>query len=255
MRPSRRTRNRSLGCGLLALLAVTAAACGNSGPSEGALEGKTPTAITSTSVTAYHRQQSVSFVTKTIVGKTTTTETGATTRSGEAAAETVTTNGQPAIDAVLVDHVAYVRAVASFLQHALNLPADSATTYAGKWISVQQGDATYQGLVSSLSPTQAIEQFVPEEPNLRVAGVATVGGRSAVAVAGSPQAQVASGDTAKSTLFVSTTAPYLPISSTVVVKGATGKPAERLVSVYGKYNQKVDPIAPKGATPISTLGG
>ena len=108
--------------------------------------------------------------------------------------------------------------------------------------------------MNSLSPTQAIEQFVPEEPNLRVAGVDV--GRRAYRRGRDrkPAGQVAAGNTATTTLFVSTTAPYLPISSTVVVKSATGKTAERLASVYGKYNEPVDPIAPKGATPISSLG-
>jgi hypothetical protein len=234
---------------------VIAAACGSSGPSEGALAGKSATAITSLSVTAFHHQRSLAFVTKTILGTTTTVETGATTRSGEAAAETVTTNGQPAVDAVLVNRMVYVRAVSSFLEHALNLSSSTATAYAGKWISIAQGDATYRGLVASLTPTQAIVQFVPEEPNLHVAGATSVGGRNAVAVVGSPQGQVAAGNTATTTLFVSTTAPYLPISSTVDVKSATGKTAERLVSVYGKYNDSVDPIAPKGATALSSIGG
>ncbi len=239
---------------LTALVAVTAAACSNSAPSEGALQGKTATAITGMSIEAYHRQQSVAFVTKTVVGKTSTVEVGATSRAG-AAAETVTTNGQPVIDAVFVDNVAYLRSTASFLEHSLNLSTSTATAYAGKWISFQEGDAAYKGLVSSLSPTQAIEQFVPEEPNLRVAGATSVGGRTAVAVSGSPSGQVRAGNTAISTLFVSTTAPYLPTSSTVEVKSTTGKTAERLASVYGKYNKPVHPIAPKGATPFSSLSG
>ena len=32
-----------------------------------------------------------------------------------------------------------------------------------------------------------------------------------------------------------------------------GYDEERVASVYGKWNERVDPIAPKGATPISTL--
>jgi hypothetical protein len=157
------------------------------------------------------------------------------------------------IDAVLVNQVAYLRATSSVLQNSLKLSASEATAYAGKWISLTVADPEYETVVNSLRPTQAIEQFVPEEPNLRVAGVTSIGGRSAVAVTGSPGAQVAAGDTALTTLFVSTTAPYLPISSTIVVKGASGTTAERLASVYGKYNERVDPIAPTGATPISSI--
>jgi hypothetical protein len=159
------------------------------------------------------------------------------------------------IDVVLVDQVVYVRAAASVLEHAVGLSASTATAYAGKWISLHEGDADYQAIVNSLSPTQAIEEFVPQEPDLRVAGAASVGSRGAVAVSGSPSGQVQGGATATSTLFVSTRAPYLPISSTIVVRNAAGRSEERLASVYGKYNQRVDPIAPQGATPISSLGG
>ncbi len=249
---SRRALGRLGACALTAVVAIMAAACGNSGPSEGALQGKSATSIAGQSIMAFHRQQSVSFVTKTLVGKTTTIEAGATTRDGPAA-ETVTTDGQPVIDAVLVHQVAYLRATSSVLQNSLKLSASNATAYAGKWISLTVADPAYEEVVNSLRPTQAIDQFVPEEPNLRVAGVTSIGGRSAVAVTGSPGAQVAAGDTALTTLFVSTTAPYLPISSTIVVKSASGTTAERLASVYGKYNERVDPIAPTGATPISSL--
>lgn len=234
-------------------MSLAAAACGNSGPSEGSLQGKTATAVVGLSVTAYHRQQSVAFVTRTVVGKTTTVEVGATDRGG-AAAETVTTNGQPAIDAVLVHHVVYLRAAATFLEHSLSLSSSTATAYEGKWISFQEGDTDYEALVNSLTPTQAIQEFVPEEPNLRVAGVTSVGGHAAVAVTGSPSGQVQAGNTAATTLFVSTTAPYLPLSATVVAKSA-GKTTERLATVFGKYNEPVDPIAPKGATLFSTISG
>ncbi len=135
----------------------------------------------------------------------------------------------------------------------MKLSANDATAYAGKWISITAADPAYEEVVNSLRPTQAIDHFVPEEPNLRIAGVTSISGRSAVAVTGSPGAQIEAGDTALTTLFVSTTAPYLPISSTIVVKSASGTTAERLASVYGKYNERVDPIAPTGATPISSI--
>ncbi len=253
-RAGRRPRFRLVTIVLIALASVTAAGCSSSGPSEGALHGKSPTAIASLSIVAYHRQRSVSFVTKTIAGNTTTVEAGAISRAGPAA-ETVTINGRPLIDAVLVNQVAYLRAAASVLEQGLSLSASTSTAYAGKWISLQKGDAAYERVVSTLSTTQAILEFVPEEPNLRVAGVTTVAGRNAVAVAGSPSGSVQAGSTATSSLFVSMTAPYLPLSGALVVKSATGRTTERAAAVYGKWNERVDPIPPKGATPISSLSG
>lgn len=235
------------------MLAIAATACGNNAPSEGALQGKTATAITSLSITAFHRQRSVTFVTKTIIGKSTTVESGA--ASASAATETVTTNGHPTIQAVLVDKVAYLRASASVLAHAFSLSSATATAYAGKWISFHSGDADYQEVASTLSQTQAILQFVPQEPNLRVAGVTSVAGRNAVAIAGSPAASSQAGSTATSTLFVSTSAPFLPLSSTIVVTSSSGRTTERVAAVYGKWNHPVDPVAPTGATPIAAVSG
>jgi hypothetical protein len=231
---------------------VSAAACGNSGPSDGALAGKTATSITSLSIRAYHKQHSVQFFTKTVAGKNTTLLVGASSTAGEAS-ETVTTNGDPVIEAVVVDRVAYVRTTEAVLQQSFSLSATTAASYSGKWISLVTGDAAYQSIVNSLSPTQAITQFVPEEPNLKVSGATSIGGKQAVAVSGASAGGAPNGATSTSTLFVSTTAPYLPISATVVVKSAEGKSVERVASVYGKWNERVDPIAPKGATPMSTL--
>ena len=244
--------HRAVGLAFIAVLAVMAAACGSSGPSEGDLAGKTATGIVSRSVVAFHKQQSVGFVTKTVDGKTTTIETGATSRNGSAA-ENVTANGSPLIQAILVDHVAYVRASEAVLEQAFKLSSTTAAANAGKWISLKQGDAAYQGVVNTLSPTQAIAQFVPNDPGLRVAGITSIGGKNAVAVAGSPEGSVPAGNTATATMFVSTTSPYLPLSSTLVVKTPRGATTERIAAVYGKWNQKVDPIPPKGATPISSL--
>lgn len=253
IKPSKsRRRVPAVGLSVIAVLAVTAAACGSSGPSEGALAGKTATGIVSRSVVAFHAQRSVSFVTKTVSGKTTTIESGASSRDGSAA-ENVTANGSPVIQAILVDHVAYVRAGAAVLEQAFKLSASVAAANAGKWISLKDGDAAYQGVVDTLTPTQAIAQFVPNDPGLHVAGITSIGGKNAVAVAGSPDGSVAAGNTGTATIFVSTAAPYLPLSSTLVVKTPRGETTERIAAVYGKWNQKVDPIAPKNATPISSL--
>ncbi len=103
------------------MVAVSATACGRGGPSEGALEGKTATGVTSISVTAYHRQQSVGLRHEDDRRKVDHRSRSAPPHGGGDAAETVTTNGTPVVDAVLVDHEAYLRAAASVLEHALNL--------------------------------------------------------------------------------------------------------------------------------------
>jgi hypothetical protein len=120
-------------------------------------------------------------------------------------------------------------------------------------LAVKKGDADYSTIASSVSPTSAIELFVPEEPHLHVAGAVTFSGHSAVAVEGTTAASSSTNDVGSVTLFVSTTAPYLPLGATLVVTNSSGQVVEREAALYGKWNKKVAPIAPKDATPVSSL--
>ena len=233
------------------MLSCALAACGGGGPTAGALAGKTPTQILQLSVKAYHRQPSVHFVTKTVSSQT-TLEVGA--ASATAATESVHAGNSPALDAILVDTTAYVRAGNAFLEGALQLSATTAAAYAGKWISFHKGDPGYPSIAANLSPGAAILDFVPAEPNLRVAGVTQFSGHTAVVVSGSPQSPSKNG-IADVSLFVSTTAPYLPLGATVVVRNGRGHTTERVASVYGKWDKKVDPTAPSNAVPFTSITG
>ena len=109
--------------------------------------------------------------------------------------------------------------------------------------------------VQSLSAGAAIFNFVPESPNLRVGGVTQFQGQTAVAVEGSGLNKPSPGTVDRLTMFVSTTAPYLPLGATAQVDTTLGRNLERAASVYGKWNQRVDPPVPKDATPVSSLTG
>ena len=250
--PSRRRRLRGTALAATAVLACTLAACSSGGPSEGALAGKTPTQILTTSIKAYHKQSSVHFATKTVSSSQTNTEVGA--ASATAASESVRSGSTPALEAILVDQTVYLKGSTAFLQGALELSATTAAAYAGKWISFHKGDPGYPSLAANLSPGAAIVDFVPEEPHLRVAGVTQVDGHTAVVVTGSPGSPPSNG-IASVSLFVSTTAPYLPLSATVVVRDGRGSTTERVASVYGKWGEKIDPTPPSGAVPFTSITG
>jgi hypothetical protein len=228
------------------------AACGGGGVNLGALGGKTATQILTVSVHAFHRQPSVHFVTKTVSPSQTTIEVGA--ASPTAASETVQAGKQPALQAMLVDKTVYLRAGNAFLQGALQLSTKTAAAYAGKWLSFHKGDPGYPSIAANLSPGAAIVDFVPEEPHLRVAGHTQFGGHTAIVVSGSPGRPPTNG-IANVSLFVSTTAPYLPLGATVTVRDAEGKTIEKLASVYGKWGKKVDPTPPTGAVPFTSITG
>lgn len=249
--PFRRHRVALSFVGVTAVMGLAASACGNSGPSEGALAGKSATAVLSTSIKAFHRQKSVSFVTRTVAGKSNTVQVGET--SPKTATESVRSGTTPVLDALLVDGTAYLRAGTQFLEQQLTMSTQEATAHAGQWISFEKGNPGYSAVTQSLTPGEAIFQFVPEEPKLRVAGATTFQGQSVLAITGSPATAPPAGTVATLTMFVSTTAPYLPLGATLQVNDNGGKNVERAASVYGRYNKKVDPKAPTGAVPITSL--
>ena len=119
-----------------------AAACGNSGPSEGALAGKTATAVTAHPFGPFTAAVGAVFH-QDVVGKDHHAP-GRCDQRVRRRVETVTTNGVPVIDAVVVDHVAYVRTTQAVLEQTFSLPAGTASSYSGKWISLSSGDAGYQ---------------------------------------------------------------------------------------------------------------
>jgi hypothetical protein len=194
-------------------------------------------------------------VTKTVQGSKTQTQVGDV--SASAATETVEADKSVVVEAIRSKNVAYIRAGKELLQSALGLSAATAAQQEGKWISVQKGDAAFGAVAGSLTATSAIELFVPEEPNLHIGGVTQLGGQSAVAVEGSTAASPPAGDTDVVTLFVSTTAPYLPLGGTLVVTSTARnhKVLERQASLYGRWNEPVRVTVPANATPITSLTG
>lgn len=245
----RRTMATGTTLAVLAATAATAASCG--GSPEGALAGKSATDIVSLSVTALHHQRSFHFVSKIVDGSQTQLQVGDIGKA--AAAETITTGKKVVADAVLDHGTVYIRANTQLLENALSLPDTTATAETGDWVSVSKGDAVYSSVSSSLTATSAIELFVPEEPHLKVDGATTFEGQSVVAVSGSSTASPSTDVLGTVTLFVSTTAPFLPVGATLVVSQPGGKVVEREATLYGRWGERIRPLAPSGATPWSSL--
>jgi hypothetical protein len=236
---------------VVAGLGALLSACG--GPSAGALQGKSAADVVSLSITAFHHQHSFHFVSKTVDGTQTQIQIGDVSKPS--AAESVQSGSHPVLDAVLVGGVAYLRAGTKLLEGAIGLSDSAATAHSGTWLAIKKGDAAYSEVAGTLSATSAIEFFVPEQPHLRVGGVVTFSGQDALAVEGSSAAAPTNGDVGDITLFVSTVSPFLPLGATLVVKDRTGKVVERDAALFGKWNERVAPTVPRGATPLSSIIG
>lgn len=245
----RRRTPATIGAAVVAA-GLAASGCGSSSP-EGALAGKTATQIVSLAVKALHRERSFHFVSQTKDGSQTQTQIGDVSKL--AAVESITADKKPVVDAELVGQVVYLQAGTDVLERTLGLPTTAAATHAGDWISVSKKDDVYADVASSLSATSAIELFVPEEPHLKVDGATTLHGQHVVAVSGTSTASPSTDATGKVTLFVSTTAPYLPVGATLVVTSGNDTVVEQDAALFGRWGEAVHAKAPSGALPLSSL--
>ena len=152
----------------------------------------------------------------------------------------------------LISGTIYVIGSTNALQSSLQITAEQATPYAGKWIAVSSTDAPFQLLASDLTLGATIDVFTPGQGGLRMGKVRTVGGQRVIPIYGRPS-NLPAGTAGSAALFVSTIAPHLPMGGTLVLKNKTGGLNE--VSVFKNWGSRVQLTAPTGATPFSTVLG
>ena len=148
----------------------------------------------------------------------------------------------------LVGTTIYVNADALVLEDALKLSASLATAHADKWISLEPTDAPYQTVAKALEPTSELAPYIPSG-NLKTGNVTTLRGHNVLAVSGS--ASTAAGAKAVATLYVSTTAPFVPVSGSLTGTGA--QKSENEVVAFAAWGEKVHPSAPQNAVSYSSI--
>ena len=230
---------------LLPFLAVACLACACGGPAAGGLAGKSASEVIALAQAAAQKEGSFHFIDQTGSGKNEQRLVGdSASASGEQ--EVSGPNGQ--LDARLVDSVIYVTGSEAVIGAALKLTDAEAAKYAGKWISLQKTDAPYETVAKALAPSAELTPYTPVG-NLTVGSVSTLRGRSVLAVSGA--ASEAAGANATATLYVSTTAPYVPVGGSLVGTGAQKGDSE--VVAFTAWGERVRPPAPTTATPYSSL--
>jgi hypothetical protein len=152
---------------------------------------------------------------------------------------------------VLVSGVAYVQGDATFLENAFGFPASAAATYAGTWISFQSTDTGYEQIVDGDTLVSALADSTPNGA-LALKGTSVIDHKTVLAVSGGLPPDVSgTGVTGSVVLYVSTTAPFLPVE---LVEQATlsGKSGTTTV-LFSNWGEDVLALAPTNATPISAL--
>lgn len=225
------------------VLACLIGACG--GPSAGGLSGKSAAEVIALAQAAATKEGSFHFIDQTGSGSKTQRLVGDSS-ADEGEQEVKGPNGD--LEVRLVDSVIYVNASELVLSEAFKLTADDADVYAGKWISLQKSDAPYETVAKALAPTSEIAPYTPVA-NLKVGSISTIRGISVVAISGT--APNIAGAKAIATLYVSTSAPYVPVGGSLVGTGSDKNQSE--VVAFTAWGEKVRPVAPSGTTPYSTL--
>lgn len=212
------------------------------------LSGKTAAQVLALSVNAATAQDSVHLAAdemngSSAVGSYDITPTGGT--------QTVSAGAQGNASLLAMPGVAYLKADAAFLRNSLGLTASAASKYAGQWISFTASDPGYTQLVSGDTLSSALKDASPTGA-LSLTPTRTLNGREVIGVVGGlPAEATQSGATGTVTLYVSTTAPYLPVE--VVTDGSLNGQSGSSTVTFSHWREPVSVAAPAGATPFSSL--
>ena len=231
-------------CGAPALL--SACGSGSSG-----LSGESAPQVLSTALSSARGIGSFDFVDKAGSGAQARVLAG---QTGTVSAEQSLSGDTAALDVRLVDHVVYLRAGSEVLESVLGLLAPEASAESGKWVSVPSGAKGYQEIVKTLAPAAELDLYIPQTP-LSLGATTTLHGTAVVAVTGAaPPAASTDVLRARATLYVSTTAPYLPVGGTLTGTDVHGRTQSEVVA-FTAWGVKARPPVPAGAVPVSSLRG
>jgi hypothetical protein len=239
MQPMRRLRVVSL----CAMLSIGVAAC-SSGPSLGALSGKSAASALQLALRNARAAATVHFSIQT-KGAVQQDSVGV---AGPTAGETVITNSG-GVDRILVTgDSGYIESDAPGLVATMGLTAASAQANANRWIAVSSADSTFPQLAESVSFASTLDEFTPGG-TLSMA-VTTIDGHTVGMIEGTGTAAeaVQSYDVE---MAVTTTTPVLPIAGAVRIS-ANGKTVTQ-TAVFGQWGAPVTVKPPTGAVQLSEI--
>jgi len=248
--PRPRRRRQGLVALVVVLLAASAAGAGVVvlKRSANGLSGKSAAEVLAMSVGAARAQGSVHLA---AVESNGASAVGSYDISATVGTQTVSGGAQGKGTLVAMPGVAYLKGDAAFLQNSLGLNAAAAGKYAGQWISFKSGDPGYAQVVSGDTLSSALSEASPTG-SLSLMPTRTVDGQQVVGVVGGlPADATGSGAIGSVTLYVSTTAPYLPVE--VVTSGSLAGQRGTSTVTFSHWREPVSVTAPASATPFSSL--
>ncbi len=169
---------------------------------------------------------------------------GSTTTSGNAAAQQLTHFNASTGRVLLIGDHLFVKESAALLSLQFR-KADP--KWANKWLSIPRGNSAYVPLASGLLFSAMMSQVRPSGA-LHKSKLGTLNGVAVIAVAGDANATLGLSKGVE-TLFVATTAPYLPVE--LLAGGRSQGVPTSLKVTFSHWGRRVSYSAPTDATPIS----
>jgi len=204
------------------------------GRNTGGLSGKTAAQVLALTVTAAKSEGSVHL------GNTNTSgPAGGGTYDVNATEGRQTTTGgnQGNSDLLVVPGHAYLKGDAAFLQNSFGFPAADASLYASKWISFVPSDPGYQQIVDGDTLSSALVESSPTG-TLTLTPTRSLDGQTVEGVSGGlPRDIVQGGAKGSQVLYVSTTAPYLPVE--VVTSGSLDGQSGTTVVTFSRWDASI----------------
>lgn len=174
--------------------------------------------------------------------------------TGTVAAQESLSGAGGALDVRLVNDVVYLRAGSETLETVLGLSATEASSRSGRWLSVTRRDKAYDQIVQTLKPAAELDSYIPQAP-LTLGASTRLHGTAVVPVTGMAPASADTGAlNARVTLFVSTTAPYLPVGATLTGTDVHGRRQSEVVA-FTAWGEQARPVVPSGAVPVASVSG
>ncbi len=149
---------------------------------------------------------------------------------------------------VVSPRMAYGKGDAKFLESQLNLTAQQAARYAGKWISVPSSNSSFAFFVGGLTLSSMTSGISPDSP-LRLSKPTKVDGQDVVGVSG--WAPDFTRGEVMDTLYVATAAPNLPVE--LVQRGTANGSTFTATDPFFDWGKTVTVRAPAKALPISSI--
>jgi hypothetical protein len=153
--------------------------------------------------------------------------------------------GREQVSIVLVADTAYFSGNSEGLTSYFGVPQSAAPGLAGRWISVQHSDPSFNSVVAGLTLSSALKEVTPTGA-IKEGKLSKVGGKEARSIFSTNTS-----NGSRTALFVATSGRHLPIECAMYGKNGTNQTGE--IASFSRWGKRVRALKPSSSIPIALL--